>query len=780
MLPLIPPSTTVQKYEIDGSNHSRLIHFPHTPDIQFPVITQNNGLRLPAHIEQLLLRKHRHKQWHDGPIRRRYCRSDQLHRKLNYVDKIKINNLTIRVQNTIAGNNSKSISKSSDRCMGDYQHKTRNILLKYTKLRKRITKESLNTYKKHHISAWLKSSESDKGKMTPSSQLKLKPFRSRSSLTKLPTIHDSTPLDTPPKPTTAWGSASNHEEKDEDLEILKPLKPRLRRRTSVWDIYGAACAQVESTPVESFSRQIGQPKIVLSNLKLGPSDIRGIAITLTRIPYITHLDLSWNYLGARGTGYIAEYVANDIFLEKLLLRGTFPTEEGCRYMTDALLSNTTLLSFDFGENKISERSCVFIEELIKKTTTLKELILDHNEFDEDGGKVIGAALAGNKTLIHLDLTWNHLRRTGAQAICKALERNSTLEKLNLSWNGLGKEGCKALAESLPKNDTLRELDISANRINLKSLGFFLEGMLRNESLITIKMGKNPITTDGAIALAQGLTISDMCSVYDVDIAEVPVDCKFMEALEKLQEKKIVNFIHGQYYRQEETVIRAADNTMNIERFDPVLILFEYMKLDNLRIMDMFKSFDTDHTGKLTVKNFQDGFMHGNIPLSDHTVHELVKKLDSNKDMRVELQDVMLASRKVSRIIAERNRLARARGKVEDDNIGLLRELIRKFLDQRMAKLTEKKDAATSKQKTLFQTSVHKVLNVTKFLSHQKKRADANKAERLTKLSSAEPVNGMLPKLTPTKSATHRGGSGLLSASGAKSASRAFNKESRRS
>ena len=64
--------------------------------------------------------------------------------------------------------------------------------------------------------------------------------------------------------------------------------------------------------------------------------------------------------------------------------------------------------------------------------------------------------------------------------------------------------------------------------------------------------------------------------------------------------------HGHVMKLGTTVESNEHDGTNLSRYDPVLVLFEYMRLDNLRLIDMFKSFDVSHADKLRKNDFREG------------------------------------------------------------------------------------------------------------------------------------------------------------------------------
>ena len=45
----------------------------------------------------------------------------------------------------------------------------------------------------------------------------------------------------------------------------------------------------------------------------------------------------------------------------------------------------------------------------------------------------------------------------------------------------------------------------------------------------------------------------------------------------------------------------------LPEYDPVLILFEYMRQENIRLIDLFRLLDKDHDNEITHQELKEGF-----------------------------------------------------------------------------------------------------------------------------------------------------------------------------
>lgn len=88
--------------------------------------------------------------------------------------------------------------------------------------------------------------------------------------------------------------------------------------------------------------------------------------------------------------------------------------------------------------------------------------------------------------------------------------------------------------------------------------------------------------------------------------DIPVDKDFTNLVKVLQDKRNINVDHGveMYSAVELTMHEHDPNDLN--RFDPVMVIVEYMRIDNLRLIDLFQFFDTTGRGLVSRDNLRTG------------------------------------------------------------------------------------------------------------------------------------------------------------------------------
>lgn len=75
---------------------------------------------------------------------------------------------------------------------------------------------------------------------------------------------------------------------------------------------------------------------------------------------------------------------------------------------------------------------------------------------------------------------------------------------------------------------------------------------------------------------------------------------------ELKKSKSIRVTHGERINGGNTVAGKEHDPHDLNRFDPVMVLVEYMRIDNLRLIDFFQYLDTNSRERLSKSNFRDG------------------------------------------------------------------------------------------------------------------------------------------------------------------------------
>ncbi|GFR85760.1 leucine-rich repeat-containing protein 74A-like isoform X1 [Elysia marginata] len=207
---------------------------------------------------------------------------------------------------------------------------------------------------------------------------------------------------------------------------------------------------------------------------------------------------------------------------------------------------------------------------------------------------------------------------GAVALGESLVENSDLEELRVAWNGFHLRGCMAIGHALKHNSSLLSLDLTCNRISELCLAQLLKGLQDNSTLQVLKLPLNPLSPQSAYSILQFIDKHSNMALSHVDLGD-----------------------------QEE---RAEECPVVYE--NPLIVLMEFCRLQNLRLVDMFNNIDKDRSKSLSYQEFQDGLQRVNIPLADHSLQQLMTELDKNKDGEIDFGELIDGQREYKRLVQD--------------------------------------------------------------------------------------------------------------------------------
>ena len=75
----------------------------------------------------------------------------------------------------------------------------------------------------------------------------------------------------------------------------------------------------------------------------------------------------------------------------------------------------------------------------------------------------------------------------------------------------------------------------------------------------------------------------------------------------VEEVQKVRQIQVHYIDNVRIKVFAKPDEVVLKDFDPVIVLFEYMKREGLRLIDLFRSLDTDESSTISRTEFKEGF-----------------------------------------------------------------------------------------------------------------------------------------------------------------------------
>lgn len=445
--------------------------------------------------------------------------------------------------------------------------------------------------------------------------------------------------------------------------------------------YRYLCEQLGIIPCSTIIRQLKKTWVNLSYSQMTSLDIRAFSTLLISNTKITALNVSNNDLGSKGVIYLAEVIAENIFINKLEMSAVNLDETGFKAIAGALLGNRNITYLDISKNNIGKRSAKDLAWLLRRNDFIEHLDLSGNLIDDVTGTEIGPAIASNLTLKFLDLSWNHIRRHAARVLVESICKNVELESVNLSWNGLAEFGCRAFEKHFPKNHTLKSLDISHNRIGFHTLGYFLKGLKDNDTLQELKIYGNPITSDGALTI---LTVFENSTraLKEINIQDIPIDGRFKTKAWELIEKKELKIKHGDLRKKPAPL---KERGQSIDDFNPLLVLFEHMRQQNLRLIDLFRNLDANNDHSITSDEIQAGLAKFNVSITDSQTEQLVNSMDRDKNGAIDFSELVQGKKYV-------NKIRRSSKAVGNDTLAEMLEGLEKLMKKERIQSQAKKSA----------------------------------------------------------------------------------------
>ncbi|XP_056304433.1 uncharacterized protein LOC130216564 [Danio aesculapii] len=227
--------------------------------------------------------------------------------------------------------------------------------------------------------------------------------------------------------------------------------------------------------------------------------------------HLRELNLSWNNLGDSGVKNLSDFLMNpQCRLEKLQLRGSFMTYEGCSAVTSALNSNPShLRELNLSGNNLGDSGVKNLSDfLMNPRCRLEKLLVCGCSITEEQCVILTSALNSNPShLRELNLSWNNLGDSGVKNLSDFLMNpQCRLEKLLLCVCSITEEQCVFLTSALRSNPShLRELNLTGNQIQNTGFNHICD-ILKNSQfkLQRLKLSDCNLTEEGYKALALAL------------------------------------------------------------------------------------------------------------------------------------------------------------------------------------------------------------------------------------------------------------------------------------
>jgi hypothetical protein len=160
---------------------------------------------------------------------------------------------------------------------------------------------------------------------------------------------------------------------------------------------------------------------------------------------------------------------------------------------------------------------------------LREMFLPHNHVGPEGALSLSKVLLrGDTSLTHLVLDYNPIQDNGLLSLASALP-SCRLAQIDLRSAGITYVGVKALCDALPQARTLRCLSLAGNALQDDSARAFAN-VLKHTSLTSARLDINDFTSDGVLAIADGIRQSCMIKRFCVTTPSDDVVFEFCERI----------------------------------------------------------------------------------------------------------------------------------------------------------------------------------------------------------------------------------------------------------
>ncbi|XP_045210659.2 leucine-rich repeat-containing protein 74A-like [Mercenaria mercenaria] len=469
---------------------------------------------------------------------------------------------------------------------------------------------------------------------------------------------------------------------------------------SLMYIYEKACKKNKLLPLACIKNGLLKQTLSCRFVNLQKTDCKCICYALCNDRFVERIEFQQNGMGPEPAHYFAEVIQYSSFLTHVKIADNDLRSEGASIICNAIIDNKMIICLDLSGNSFVENDGEHFEKLIEKTDSLRELYLGHNELMDQGVRKISQALKSNVTLQVLDLSWNHIRLKGAEAIGEALEQNNSLLTVNLAWNGLHQDGATSIARALQNNDTLTELDLTCNRLSEYCIAEILRGLDSNSTLETLRLGQNHVTTRGALTILKHIKENKQSGISFLDFGNQEVHDKFVELYQEIQKERDLKIQYGMVWSTDRTPLSqssADEDEVALLSCNPLTVLMECMRLQNMRLLDFFKSLDTNISGLICINELCDGLMKVGIPLHRQTLLQLLNRLDVDNNRQLDYGEMVEAQhihrRNLRKIFASSSEI-----KFEDTEIGRVSVIVRKIMSKNIIMKTTGKDTRMKSSK----------------------------------------------------------------------------------
>ncbi|XP_060591960.1 leucine-rich repeat-containing protein 74A-like [Ruditapes philippinarum] len=483
---------------------------------------------------------------------------------------------------------------------------------------------------------------------------------------------------------------------DDDLDPYNDDEEEVYSRSSqdeMVSVYETACKRHKLLPLTCIKRGLLKQILSCRYVNLQKDDCLCLCYALCNNRFVEQLDLRQNGMGPEPARFFAEVIENSSFLTHITISDNDLKSAGIRPICEAVMKNRNITYLDLSGNGLVESDGECFEKLIENSRSLTELYLGHNKLMDQGVGRICEALKKNDSLEVLDLSWNHIRLKGAEAIGEAIEMNNTLLKVNLEWNGLHQDGAFSIARALKKNETLIELNLVCNRLSEYCIAEILKGLQENSSLEILRIGQNQVTTRGALLILKNIKENTSSKISVLDFGNQEVHDSFEQLYLEMKKERDITVVYGSVWKTERAPLSqsaADDDEIALLSCNPLTVLMECMRLQNMRLIDFFKSLDKNKSDMICINELCEGLLRVGVQVKQHVLLQLLTRLDKDKNGQIDFGEMINAQN------MHRNNLRKifaspSNVEFENTEIGKVSILLRKVMNKNFIMKSTKND-----------------------------------------------------------------------------------------
>ncbi|KAJ8329892.1 hypothetical protein QVD99_004330 [Batrachochytrium dendrobatidis] len=269
---------------------------------------------------------------------------------------------------------------------------------------------------------------------------------------------------------------------------------------------------------------------------------------------------------------------------------------------------------------------------IVKRAGQQEISMPHHGLGARGAQALAQVLQTDTTLIRLDLTNNFIEGGGAY-IGESLKLNRTLTFLNLGDNQMGSASGKAIAGMMAENTTLKTVILRGNKFGDKEATLLAEGLKRNSTLEVLDISHNQIGDLGGIAFGSALAVNE--TLRDLNVSWNELRSRGTTAM--FSGAKESNSLVGLNIQYNGIGENGTAVSLFLARNTSVTHLdIGFTRCSDASMAIISKALETNH-------NIIELNVSGN-PISDATVQELVKSIQSSKIKKLIMKNIRISSK----------------------------------------------------------------------------------------------------------------------------------------